>query len=126
MSSWAGRGWRRSPLLVVRSAEVAGAQGTAFERKPITATAMVDRVLASILEGRQSRTAAMSPGIELALKAVAGECGQAKKFWRNSCGRQARLVQNECNALPGLYFALPKSETELKIDRLLLAVASFM
>jgi hypothetical protein len=126
MSSWAGRGWRRSPLLVVRSAEVAGAQGTAFERESIIATAVVNRVLASILERCQSRTAAMSPGIELALKAVAGKCGQAKKFWRNSCGRQARLVQNECNALPGLYLALPKSGNELKIDRLLLSVASLM
>jgi hypothetical protein len=60
MSSWAGRGWMRSPLLVVRSAEVVGAQGTAFERDSITATAVVDRVLASIVDKCQSRTAAVS------------------------------------------------------------------
>jgi hypothetical protein len=46
--------------LVVRSAEVAGAQGTEFERYSITATAVVDRVLASIVDKWQSRTAAVS------------------------------------------------------------------
>jgi hypothetical protein len=60
MSSWAERGWRRSPLLVARSAEVAGAQGIEVERESITATAVLDRVLANIVDKCQSRTAAVS------------------------------------------------------------------
>jgi hypothetical protein len=65
MSSLAGRGWMRSPLLVVRSAEVAVGQGTDFESVSITATAVRDRVLAGIVDECQRRTAAVSLSIEL-------------------------------------------------------------
>jgi hypothetical protein len=46
--------------LVARSAEVAGAQGIEVERESVTTTAVLDRVLANIVDKCQSRTAAVS------------------------------------------------------------------
>jgi hypothetical protein len=55
----------RSPLLVVRSAEVAVGQGTGFESVSITATAVGDRLFTDIVDECQSRTANVSLWIEL-------------------------------------------------------------
>jgi hypothetical protein len=60
----------RSPLLVVRSAEVAAGQGTDFGKDSITTAAVVDRLLAGIVDKCQSRTAT----VDLLIKLGAGCC----------------------------------------------------
>jgi hypothetical protein len=73
MSSLAGRGWMRSPLLVVCSAEVAVGQGTDFESVSITATAVGDKVLAGIVDECQSRTATVDLLLELGAESCCWE-----------------------------------------------------